>query len=350
MADDAVAQFRPARQYEEFLRRLAEEEGRFLDPETGAVRTELSVPTEACVACCSALRAVPVSGGYAYCSGCGTLSSVPRLRPERLLELLQPDTAADFFHSTVYVAGVEARRRRFAERISSILQYLPSGRVVEVGCAMGLFLEQLLENGFDAVGVEVVPSALELCRARDLPVHAGSFEEVNLPEEGGYDALFCWDVLCHLASPEEFLAKAWRLLKPGGLLFLTTPNSTGIEYDTFWADGKRHHQNLKPHVFLEIFSLQGLRILLERCGYCIITAETPGTMDLENMRELSMKSGIHFASVMLNNLILGDDSRSRAILQQAIAAAGYSSHIFLVAGKSAITLQDDDRAEPGNDL
>lgn len=334
MADDAAPQFRPASQYEEFLRRLTAEEDRFLDSETGAVRADLSVPIEACVACRSTFNDVSISGGYACCPVCGTLSSAPRLQPERLLELLQPGSAADFFHSTVYLAGIEARRRRFAERMTLVLQHLSAGRVVEVGCAMGLFLEQLLDNGFEAEGVEVVPSALELCRARGLAVHSGRFEDVALPE-GAYDALFSWEVLCHLASPEEFLAKVRRLLKPGGLLFLTTPNSAGIEYDTIWADGRRHHHNLKPHVFLEIFSLQGLRILLERCGYRIITAATPGTMDLENMRELSIKSGIRFASAMLNKLILGDDSRARAILQQALAEAGYSSHIFLVAGKAA---------------
>jgi len=99
------------------------------------------------------------------------------------------------------------------------------GRLVDVGAGLGFFVKAAREAGWEAEGWEVARPAVEWGR-KELgltALHEGRVQDVPFAP-GTVDAVTLWDVIEHLPDPLETLAWARGVLRPGGLLFLQTPN------------------------------------------------------------------------------------------------------------------------------
>jgi SAM-dependent methyltransferase len=152
---------------------------------------------------------------------------------------------------------LEANFRRIAGRIEALV---PSGRILDVGCGSGLFLATMERRGWQVVGVEPnVRLAEELRTSRGLDVHTGLLHDV--PDGAGpFDAVTLFHVIEHVPRPDEALRKVGRLLRPGGVLVLVTPNVAALEHRLFG----RHWYALQPPDHLWLFSPPSLnRVVLE---------------------------------------------------------------------------------------
>ena len=100
-------------------------------------------------------------------------------------------------------------------------KYGPSaGSVIEVGCAPGVLLESLAEQGYECVGVEISEAVATWMRDTiRLDIRAGFFPGVDLPH---CDLFLSFDTLEHNPSPDEFVREAARLLVPGGVAIIQT--------------------------------------------------------------------------------------------------------------------------------
>jgi SAM-dependent methyltransferase len=101
--------------------------------------------------------------------------------------------------------------------------------VLDIGCGEGYFLDLLKNAGIDAIGYEFTPNAAAVARGKGHTVYTGSFPA---PLEGAltgerFDALSLFQVLEHSPDPVGFLKSARSLLRPGGLLVITLPDSEG---------------------------------------------------------------------------------------------------------------------------
>lgn len=98
-----------------------------------------------------------------------------------------------------------------------------SGRqLLDVGSAMGGFMRVAAEAGFSVEGVEVSEFGAEYTRRElGLPVYGSNLRVAALPSEK-YDAVTLWDVIEHLPDPVENIAEVARILRPGGVCFITT--------------------------------------------------------------------------------------------------------------------------------
>jgi 2-polyprenyl-3-methyl-5-hydroxy-6-metoxy-1,4-benzoquinol methylase len=104
----------------------------------------------------------------------------------------------------------------------------PGGRLLDVGCAFGTFLRLAAERGWEPHGVEVSRYASALAReGTGFDVFTGDLEDYPAAP-GGFDLVTFWDVIEHVCRPRANLATAFRLLRPGGLLLLTTDNFDGL--------------------------------------------------------------------------------------------------------------------------
>jgi 2-polyprenyl-3-methyl-5-hydroxy-6-metoxy-1,4-benzoquinol methylase len=98
------------------------------------------------------------------------------------------------------------------------------GKVLDVGCGTGDLLEELRNRGCEPYGVEFNPMSVDACRIKGLSVRCGNFVDAGLPK-GFFDSVIFWHVLEHLPSPRKALDKAFRVLKPGGMVFIHSPNA-----------------------------------------------------------------------------------------------------------------------------
>jgi len=151
------------------------------------------------------------------------------------------------------------QRRRMIERFSG----LHSGRILDVGCATGLFLHEMALAGWHVTGIEPITAAASYGRDRfGLDVFEGMIEEAPYERES-FDVVTFWDVLEHTFSPSQTLARSSGLLRPGGLVAVNVPNWHSIERQWFGP----HWIGLDPPRHLYVFTHDTLTSLLEQAGF-----------------------------------------------------------------------------------
>ncbi len=180
-------------------------------------------------------------------------------------------SAGDAFPEEYYRGGVYAdytldrlANHRNAQRVLTELEQRASGRrLLDVGCALGFFLEAAQHRGWETRGLEVSPWAAERARRElDLAVDLGSIESPPA-DLGPFDVITLWDAIEHLERPDRALAEARRLLRPGGWLALSTADSTSLVRR---LTGRRWRIFQDPtHLFF--FDEPTLRRLLARAGF-----------------------------------------------------------------------------------
>jgi 2-polyprenyl-3-methyl-5-hydroxy-6-metoxy-1,4-benzoquinol methylase len=140
-----------------------------------------------------------------------------------------------------------------------------SGRVLDIGCATGIFLEGMRVRGWQPDGVELSEFAANYARERfGLPVFTGTLEEALYPDKQ-FDLITMWDVLEHVPDPGSTLTEINRILKPGGWLVLSLPNPLAWErywFSQYWAgwDVPRHFQLFTPVVLERYLRQAGLQM------------------------------------------------------------------------------------------
>ncbi|HEX3693115.1 MAG TPA: class I SAM-dependent methyltransferase [Solirubrobacteraceae bacterium] len=141
-----------------------------------------------------------------------------------------------------------------------------TGALLDVGCSGGLLLEHAIARGWSAEGIEPSEQAVAEVHAHGLTVHAGLYQEVELPSES-FDVVHCKLVAEHLPDPGDFLAWAACLLSPGGVVTIHVPNDFNphqlaardvLGLEDWWV---------APPFHLNYFSFDSLERLLARCGF-----------------------------------------------------------------------------------
>jgi len=155
-----------------------------------------------------------------------------------------------------------ARERTSLRRFRWVSDQLPPrARVLEVGVRDGSF-GTLAANEYEYVGIDPASAAARHARARGLEVYCASLSAfVNTGP--AFDALTLFHVFENMADPHDTLARIKDLLKPGGVLFLSTFDTEGLIY--LASERKRMAQNFRTHLIL--YSRSALIELLERSGF-----------------------------------------------------------------------------------
>jgi 2-polyprenyl-3-methyl-5-hydroxy-6-metoxy-1,4-benzoquinol methylase len=103
-----------------------------------------------------------------------------------------------------------------------------SGRLLDIGCAFGAFMELARSRGWSVSGVEISPFSSRYAREeRGLDVFTGDVSSAPLPS-GQFDVVTLWDVIEHVRDVRQTLDRARELLKPGGHVIVTTDNFDGL--------------------------------------------------------------------------------------------------------------------------
>jgi 2-polyprenyl-3-methyl-5-hydroxy-6-metoxy-1,4-benzoquinol methylase len=126
------------------------------------------------------------------------------------------------------------RRYGIYKRCRAVIKEQPlPGRILDIGCATGLFLFEMKKKGWETLGIDLSESASGYARKRmGLKVITGDFLEVELPPRA-FDVITLWDVLEHLPTPGAALEKITGLLRENGLLLLNLPNPGSWEAGFF---------------------------------------------------------------------------------------------------------------------
>lgn len=161
------------------------------------------------------------------------------------------------------------------QRVGLLNRYATKGHLLDIGCSAGHFLAAAREDGWRTVGVELSEDTAGLARKQfGLDVVVGDVEDCDLPREA-FDVITMWDVFEHFIDPIAKLRAIRKLLKPGGVALIFTPNIDGVFPRLSLPVGKivgRWPHPEPPHHLFQ-FSKDSARFALERTGFEIRAIE-----------------------------------------------------------------------------
>lgn len=169
------------------------------------------------------------------------------------------------FGALLYLAPL--RRAAVDEEVRQ-LSARPGGLLLDVGCGSGDWLVRMRDLGWAVQGLDFDDAAVQAARDRGLTIRSGALESQQYPS-ASFDVVTLNHVVEHLPDALSTLSECRRILKPGGVLVLYTPNSVSLGHAVF----RSNWRGLEPPRHLNIFGPRSIVTLLRQAGFedCRIT-------------------------------------------------------------------------------
>lgn len=172
-----------------------------------------------------------------------------------------------------YTADEAAHRRLARRRVRSLQRVIGPGRLLDIGCAAGFFLDEARRVGYDVEGIDVAPSMVAWGRdALRLRISEGRLSDFEL-EPASYSVVTMWDYIEHAIDPVADLRRAAGALCQGGVLALSTGDIGSL---VARVSGSRWHL-LTPRHHNFYFSAPTLERALADVGLDVLERSHPGS-------------------------------------------------------------------------
>ena len=210
------------------------------------------------------------------CKKCGLEFVNPMPDDNYLKGLYQSAMAPGSWSSSYYMTYIEERQarkksydRQYQARLRMIEKYQPEkGRLLDLGCGAGFFLNSARERGWDCHGIDIVPEFVQY--ANDslglAKVQCGSLEDLKYPENH-FQVVMMWDLIEHLPHPTQALKSLRNMISPNGLIVLMTPNAKNAA----WVKKDWCGYLQDQHIYY--FSAETLQRILREAGFTILSTK-----------------------------------------------------------------------------
>jgi len=241
-----------------------------LDPETGELSLQFSQYINCPLCGRDDSEVIFKKDGYTFvrCNECDHIYSNPQVNEEVVLECYGQAESNEIW---VDVLLSEEQYKQDEEKFKHMLQIIEGlcplkGKVLDIGCSIGLFLKIAKETGWDGIGLELGERAIRYAREKfRLDVRQQTLEQASFKDEY-FDAVTLFGVLEHMPRPSWTLDQVYKSLREGGVLAIEVPNVCSLaarvmREKTFTFDGRNH---------LQYFSIETLKKFLVKSGFQVV--------------------------------------------------------------------------------
>jgi 2-polyprenyl-3-methyl-5-hydroxy-6-metoxy-1,4-benzoquinol methylase len=208
--------------------------------------------------------------GIVQCQRCRLVYTSPRFARPQEHYLGEREAIIKKYGAILRGEAGHPRDVNYDQELRAIAEIVPSGRLLDVGSHCGFFLRRARGMGWDLTGVEPSVNACALGREYfDLNIVHGTLGEAAFPARS-FDVVTLVDVFEHVEQPVALLREAYRVIKPGGVLFIKVPNivyylakhriARVLGVDTEIFDAKEHVAH---------YSSRTLRRTLSQAGFSV---------------------------------------------------------------------------------
>ena len=202
------------------------------------------------------------------CKRCGLVYTNPRLKESISYERY------DNGNLNSYLSALSAANEFliYLEVLKNSEIYRNKNKILDIGCGTGLFLKKAREEKWNVFGIELSEIAIDYAKKNyNLDLIKGELKDVKFPD-GYFDVITMWEVIEHLQNPKEELKEIFRILREGGLLFLSTPNFNSLNFIL----RKKNWCIINPSDHIYYFTPKTLKKLLKNAGFKIRNLRTFG--------------------------------------------------------------------------
>ncbi len=219
-----------------------------------------------CRACLSRnLSPVGEKDGFTLlrCADCKTSIATPLPTEQELVKFYQ-----NHKKSNCYRSKKASKIRRSLGRVKRLMRASPPGKkFLDIGCNIGYMVAAAHQAGLEAHGIDIDESAIATAR-QSFP-EAGHFETISIQDLAArgdtFDIVYMSEVIEHVRDPDSFIAAAARVMRPGGLLYITAPDGAHFAVPKNFADWGM----VCPPEHLTFFSRAGMKKMLSRHGLTV---------------------------------------------------------------------------------
>jgi SAM-dependent methyltransferase len=227
--------------------------------------------------------------GIKRCGSCGLIYTSPRIKsPE---SIYWGDTQTYYDEARLIFEGTKPHHRdpNYLCEIAAIERHKRPGRIMDVGCNMGMLLRLAVKRGWQAVGVEPSPSLAPLAQRHGFKVYNCFLRDVPRDEDQSFDVVALSDVFEHITEPLEMLAQASRFMKPDGVLYVKVPNARWslLKQKLLGMMGRRPEQGLwDAYEHVVHYTDTTLTQMLARAGLRVVAMSVEPPVQTPNWHEL----------------------------------------------------------------
>jgi SAM-dependent methyltransferase len=290
---------------------------------------------------------IPGTWTIVRCSACGLVAQDPLPAPTEIASFY-PASYSAYNSDTIISWMSEAVFAQDARRISRLM---PKGAcILDVGCGNGRALLAMRRWGFRRLaGLEIDAAAAQRARESGLDVRCGELSNTDFPD-GSFDLIRMGHVIEHVLDPMATLHRAYRLLKPGGILMGETPNTDCLDcriFKKYWGplhiprhififDDRNLRQALHRASFVDIETRFGLRTVGWSAGVQNLLADRAGL-------SIPPSGRVPWYSVLIAiflplTLIQAVVSKTATVAFRARKPGGRTSHVHVALASSVLTV------------
>ena len=193
----------------------------------------------------------------------GRIEQCQRCGFKQCLDLSRVLSFYEDLEDPAYDADRKQRGLQAQRLLAAVSQFAKRKRLLDVGAASGILLEQASQMGFDGEGVEPSRHLAKRAADRGLKVHLGTFPHPEI--KGEYDVITLIDVIEHVPNPVQLLKDIADHLAPDGVAVLTTPDVEAIAArvlgSRWWHFRVAHIGYFSEETLARALSAAGLKVL-----------------------------------------------------------------------------------------
>jgi 2-polyprenyl-3-methyl-5-hydroxy-6-metoxy-1,4-benzoquinol methylase len=124
----------------------------------------------------------------------------------------------------------EITLKRYDELLNGFEKYRKTNNLIDVGCGDGFFLMAAKKRNWNVYGTEFSQEALDLCSEKGIQMTRSPLNSDNY-QPHFFDVITSFEVIEHINNPLEELRMFHKILRPGGIVYVTTPNFNSVSRD-----------------------------------------------------------------------------------------------------------------------
>jgi 2-polyprenyl-3-methyl-5-hydroxy-6-metoxy-1,4-benzoquinol methylase len=185
----------------------------------------------------------------------------------------------DEYYTEANLQVPEIINKRVGEIIDGFAKHRQTNRLLDIGFGAGTILQIAQQKDWDVFGVEVSKPAVEQAEKAGFSVFHGELGAAAYPDHY-FDVITASEIVEHLPEPQELFNEVARILRPGGLFWVTTPSAHSLSYRLMGVKWSV----VCPPEHIQLFSQKGIIKMLKTAGFTHIKLQTHGVNPMEIVR------------------------------------------------------------------